>query len=145
MTSGSYGACQRCIWNCANFSSDAVAMPTTVNAGRIVRNVSRRFAQSSATSDAAASRKSRAAAVPTYGGPKLVNAKRMCSVNVFEMRATAAVNLDRARACWDVFRYDDVKRVLSDHKAFSSNFAGDGGQDGSRAAVRACARSGRRD
>ncbi|ARU63775.1 hypothetical protein CBW65_03790 [Tumebacillus avium] len=36
------------------------------------------------------------------------------------MRAEAPVHFDEARGCWDVFLYEDVQQVLSDHKRFSS-------------------------
>lgn len=39
-----------------------------------------------------------------------------------EMRTTAPVHYDTDRKVWDVFRYDDVKRVLYDDAAFSSDF-----------------------
>jgi cytochrome P450 family 109 len=42
------------------------------------------------------------------------------------MRETAPVSFDPARNCWDVFSYDDVQRVLSDHKYFSSKRMPDG-------------------
>lgn len=41
------------------------------------------------------------------------------------MRETEPVRRDEDRQCWDVFRYDDVKRVLSDHETFSSAGASD--------------------
>jgi cytochrome P450 len=41
------------------------------------------------------------------------------------MRETEPVRYDEDRHCWDVFRYDDVKRVLSDHETFSSAGASD--------------------
>ena len=37
-----------------------------------------------------------------------------------EMREREPVRFDEERDCWDVFRYDDVKRVLSDYETFSS-------------------------
>ncbi|KEO84141.1 cytochrome P450 [Tumebacillus flagellatus] len=37
------------------------------------------------------------------------------------MRETAPVRYDQDRDTWDVFRYEDVYRVLSDHTTFSSN------------------------
>lgn len=37
-----------------------------------------------------------------------------------EMRETAPVRFDEERSVWDVFRYDDVERVSSDHGVFSS-------------------------
>lgn len=36
------------------------------------------------------------------------------------MRETAPVRYDEHRNCWDVFRYEDVTRVLRDHETFSS-------------------------
>jgi cytochrome P450 len=39
-----------------------------------------------------------------------------------EMRDQAPVHYDPDRRVWDVFRYDDVKRVLQDAEAFSSQF-----------------------
>jgi len=41
------------------------------------------------------------------------------------MRENDPVRYDEDRGCWDVFRYDDVKRVLSDHETFSSAGASD--------------------
>src|SRR6056297_1732944 len=41
------------------------------------------------------------------------------------MRENDPVRYDEDRDCWDVFRYDDVKRVLSDHETFSSEGASD--------------------
>jgi cytochrome P450 len=38
-----------------------------------------------------------------------------------EMRATQPVWLDESSKCWHVFRYEDVKRVLSDHTSFSAD------------------------
>lgn len=40
-----------------------------------------------------------------------------------EMRADAPVRYDRSRRSWDVFRYDDVKSVLSDDETFSTDNA----------------------
>lgn len=37
------------------------------------------------------------------------------------MRETSPVRYDHDRDSWDVFRYEDVYRVLSDHETFSSN------------------------
>ena len=37
------------------------------------------------------------------------------------MRNTSPVRYDNDRDTWDVFRYEDVHRVLSDHATFSSN------------------------
>ncbi len=39
------------------------------------------------------------------------------------MRRDAPVWYDERSACWNVFRYDDVQRVLQDHATFSSNLA----------------------
>ncbi|WP_396613937.1 cytochrome P450 (plasmid) [Haloferax sp. S1W] len=41
------------------------------------------------------------------------------------MRENEPVRYDEDRHCWDVFRYDDVKRVLTDHERFSSAGASD--------------------
>ena len=41
------------------------------------------------------------------------------------MRETEPVHYDEDRQCWDVFRYDNVKRVLSDYETFSSAGASD--------------------
>jgi len=38
-----------------------------------------------------------------------------------EMRVTQPVWLDESSRCWHVFRYEDVKRVLSDHTSFSAD------------------------
>ena len=38
-----------------------------------------------------------------------------------EMRADSPVRYDRRRGSWDVFRYDDVKRVISDDETFSTD------------------------
>lgn len=38
-----------------------------------------------------------------------------------DMRETAPVRYDEDRETWDVFRYDDVTQVLSDHETFSSD------------------------
>lgn len=38
-----------------------------------------------------------------------------------EMRAENPVHYDEQRETWDVFRYDDVERVLKDHDAFTAN------------------------
>ncbi|MEW4369034.1 cytochrome P450 [Paenibacillus kandeliae] len=37
-----------------------------------------------------------------------------------QMRTEAPIHYDEQRRSWDVFRYDDVHRVMSDYKAFSS-------------------------
>ena len=37
-----------------------------------------------------------------------------------EMRNTAPVRYDDTRECWDVFRYDDVREVVTDFDTFSS-------------------------
>lgn len=43
------------------------------------------------------------------------------------MRAAQPVHYREQEECWEVFRYDDVLQVLSDHKTFSSGFrSGDG-------------------
>ena len=41
------------------------------------------------------------------------------------MRRSQPVYYDRQRQNWNIFRYDDVQRVLSDYSLFSSKFAGD--------------------
>jgi cytochrome P450 len=41
------------------------------------------------------------------------------------MRQSAPVYFDNQRDSWNVYRYDDVQRVLSDYGIFSSQFAGD--------------------
>ena len=38
-----------------------------------------------------------------------------------EMRTASPVRYDDHRQCWDVFRYDDVDRILDDPETFSSN------------------------
>ncbi|WP_435359374.1 cytochrome P450 [Haloarchaeobius sp. DFWS5] len=38
-----------------------------------------------------------------------------------EMRETEPVHWDAERECWDVFRYDDVRAILTDHETFSSD------------------------
>ena len=38
-----------------------------------------------------------------------------------EMRANSPVRYDEHRQCWDVFRYEDVDRILDDPATFSSN------------------------
>lgn len=44
-----------------------------------------------------------------------------------EMRANAPAAFDQQRNTWHVFRYEDVKRVLTDHQTFSSHILpGDG-------------------
>ncbi len=48
------------------------------------------------------------------------------------MRRTAPVRRDDASGIWSVFRYAEVERVLSDHRAFSSRF---GAYDGDGEAV----------
>lgn len=40
-----------------------------------------------------------------------------------EMRASNPVYFNPTRGSWNVFRYDDVQRVLSDYETFSSQFA----------------------
>ncbi|GCE46363.1 hypothetical protein EI42_05696 [Thermosporothrix hazakensis] len=37
-----------------------------------------------------------------------------------QMRETQAVSQDPASGMWNIFRYEDVERVLSDHATFSS-------------------------
>jgi cytochrome P450 len=44
------------------------------------------------------------------------------------MREEAPVSYDAQRGSWNVFRFDDVKRVLSEYAAFSSNFSGGSGR-----------------
>jgi cytochrome P450 len=44
------------------------------------------------------------------------------------MRAEAPVSYDAERGSWNVFRFDDVKRVLSEYASFSSNFSGASGR-----------------
>src|SRR5579884_2589576 len=39
------------------------------------------------------------------------------------MRRDAPVYYDARDGCWNIFRYDDVQRVLQDHATFSSNLA----------------------
>lgn len=41
------------------------------------------------------------------------------------MQENEPVHYDEDRQCWDVFRYEDVKRVLSDYEVFSSAGASD--------------------
>lgn len=38
-----------------------------------------------------------------------------------KMRDYSPIYYDRKRRCWDIFRYNDVKNVLANHKIFSSN------------------------
>ena len=38
-----------------------------------------------------------------------------------EMRTNAPVRYDSSRGAWDVFRYDNVKTVISDNEKFSVN------------------------
>lgn len=38
-----------------------------------------------------------------------------------EMRQEVPVHFDEQRETWDVFRYEDVNRVLGDHEAFTAN------------------------
>lgn len=47
-----------------------------------------------------------------------------------EKRADDPVAYDEERDAWDVFRYDDVERVFSDHEAFSSETPADQRPDG---------------
>ncbi|MCH6468410.1 cytochrome P450 [Sinomonas terrae] len=44
------------------------------------------------------------------------------------LRDESPVLFDVQREAWNVFRYDDVQRVLSDHRVFSSQLGGSGGQ-----------------
>src|SRR6185312_4951754 len=44
------------------------------------------------------------------------------------MRDEAPVSYDAQRGSWNVFRFEDVKRVLSEYAAFSSNFSGGSGR-----------------
>ncbi len=37
-----------------------------------------------------------------------------------KMRREAPVHYDEQRGSWDIFRYEDVHRVMSDYKSFSS-------------------------
>ena len=43
------------------------------------------------------------------------------------MRETDPVRYDEDRDCWDVFRYDDIDRVLCNHESFSSRLTSDDG------------------
>ena len=52
------------------------------------------------------------------------------------MLKTAPVHFDERAGLWHVFGYDDVNRVISDHTAFSSEFARLANEDGSDRAVR---------
>lgn len=36
------------------------------------------------------------------------------------LRNETPVRYDGSRGCWDIFRYDDVQRILKDSKTFSS-------------------------
>ena len=49
------------------------------------------------------------------------------------MRRTSPVHRDEGSGVWSVFRYDDVERVLSDYRGFSSRFGSydDAGEDAS--------------
>lgn len=38
-----------------------------------------------------------------------------------EMRRTSPVHFDEQRQTWDLFRYEDINRVLTDHEAFTAN------------------------
>lgn len=40
-----------------------------------------------------------------------------------EMRASAPVSFDAKQNAWNVFRYDDIKSILTDYKTFSSHVA----------------------
>jgi cytochrome P450 len=42
-----------------------------------------------------------------------------------EMRNNSPVRYDETRDCWDVFQYEDVKTILTDHETFSSAFDAD--------------------
>lgn len=42
-----------------------------------------------------------------------------------KMRESTPVRYDETRDRWDIFRYDDVKRVLSEYETFSSMGASD--------------------
>jgi len=42
-----------------------------------------------------------------------------------EMRQETPVHYDEQRETWDVFRYEDVERVLKDHDTFTANRAFD--------------------
>ncbi|KEO83196.1 cytochrome P450 [Tumebacillus flagellatus] len=42
-----------------------------------------------------------------------------------QMRSEAPVHYDEERDCYDVFRFDDVQRVLADYSVFSSQRAGE--------------------
>lgn len=44
------------------------------------------------------------------------------------MRDEAPVSYDAQRGSWNVFRFEDVKRVLSDYASFSSDFSGASGR-----------------
>lgn len=46
-----------------------------------------------------------------------------------KMRQTDPVNLSSRYYAWQVFRYEDVQRVLTDWNIFSSNFSGGTGRD----------------
>jgi cytochrome P450 len=46
------------------------------------------------------------------------------------MRQTSPVYFDESHGLWTVFKYDDVKRVLSDYQTFSSRFGGEAGSGG---------------
>ena len=55
--------------------------------------------------------------------------KRMNPFPIFkQLRQTTPVRYDEGRNCWDVFRYEDVQRILKDPAVFSSKRGLDGGQ-----------------
>jgi cytochrome P450 len=45
------------------------------------------------------------------------------------MRENSPVFYDQERSNWNIFRFEDVQRVLSDYEVFSSQFTGAGGPD----------------
>lgn len=48
--------------------------------------------------------------------------KRLLPFPVYNhLRQTTPVRYDESRGCWDVFRYEDVHRILKDPASFSSN------------------------
>lgn len=48
--------------------------------------------------------------------------KRLYPFPIFnKLRQTTPVRYDESRSCWDVFRYEDVHRILKDPASFSSN------------------------
>jgi cytochrome P450 len=47
--------------------------------------------------------------------------KRLQPFSVFnQLRQTTPVRYDKSRSCWDVFRYEDIHRILKDPATFSS-------------------------